>query len=494
MYTLLIAEDEQLERDALEFIINKGNRGVRCIKAKNGREAVELARKHTPDIAFLDIQMPGMSGLEAAKFIKEICPSCQLAFLTAWGDFGFAQEAIRLGASDYLVKPCSDSDIYTILDKCIANLQKQKVPEAEFKRVLNLFTREFFASLKFGNLSDDAIHSYLKLQGIENEQGFAMIISNKDAGELSASFSTDSELMHMPVCYFVAPDRITILVFTNRQQQVVDRMVQGRVPFIESCPSVGIGMFFDSISGIQQSIHTASIAFTTALHNGLHIERFSGVDNVEPISDIRVAVGVLSKGMRDAALEGKLEESRQFGHELVDTVISHYEDIHSAEDAVYEQLLVFSYDIRNVVPYIYRDAPTRSTLMEMEIYLMDFLDEVCTAVNTDRQDKYARAFNHVDTYIKAHYAQPLSAEEMADFVNINRGYFSKLFKEYFSVPFVEYLTDIRMKKAAALLMEGKSVRETASLTGFSDNNYFSRVFRQRFGCSPKYYKSGQSRQ
>ena len=119
MYTLLIADDEGLEREALRYIIQRGNERIdRIIEAANGREAVESARSQEPDIAILDIKMPGTNGVEAARKIKEFLPSCRIIFLTAFDTFDYAREALRLGAEDFLVKPVED-------DRCAGNSERR---------------------------------------------------------------------------------------------------------------------------------------------------------------------------------------------------------------------------------------------------------------------------------------------------------------------------------------------------------------------------------
>lgn len=492
MYTLLIADDEQLERDAIELLVSRSGFPVRCIKAKNGREAVELARKDVPEIVFLDIQMPGMNGLEAGRQIRNILPGCQLAFLTAWGSFDFAQEAIRLGACDYLVKPSADAAVYALLDTCIRNLKQRQAPNEEFKKVLNLFTREFFAALKFGNLSEEAVRSYLKLQGIDLEQGVALVIGGMSESQLGDMFGKDSELSSLSICYFASLDRITVLAFTNRQQQLVERLARHLPVFDDTHKAVGVGMFFDTLEGIPRSIHTASVAYTSARHNGWGLLRFSDIGKTENMENVRVVQGRLVTMMHDAVLEGNLEKSRQLAHELVDAILTNYQDVRQGEQEFYELLLGFCYGIGSFIPHFYRDRPTHGNMTELETYLMDFLDAACDAILMDRRDKYARSFELVGKYLHSHYAETLSAEDVADFVRINRSYFSKLFKEYFGMSFVEYVTEIRMKKALVLLQEGGSVKDTASLTGFSDHNYFSRVFRQYYGMPPTSCKSGQS--
>jgi two-component system response regulator YesN len=122
MYTLLIADDEQLERDAIDLLVKKSSLALHTIKVRNGREAVETVQSTKVDIALLDIRMPGLSGIEAARRIAEIAPDCRVVFLTAWNTFDFAQEAIRLGAKDYLVKPASAGEVVALLTRLVSEL------------------------------------------------------------------------------------------------------------------------------------------------------------------------------------------------------------------------------------------------------------------------------------------------------------------------------------------------------------------------------------
>ena len=112
---ILIADDETLERKALEFHLKNLFPDVECHKVGNGREALEAAAAMDFDIALLDIQMPGMNGLDAAWKIKEAAPKTLIVFLTAWSRFDFAQQAVRLGAFDYLVKPADRETLKSLV-------------------------------------------------------------------------------------------------------------------------------------------------------------------------------------------------------------------------------------------------------------------------------------------------------------------------------------------------------------------------------------------
>ncbi len=101
MTTALIADDEPLLRERLAHLLRKQWPELELLAmARNGREAIELFDEHNPDVAFLDVQMPGLSGVEVARSIGN---RAQLVFVTAFEQY--AVEAFERGAVDYLVKP-----------------------------------------------------------------------------------------------------------------------------------------------------------------------------------------------------------------------------------------------------------------------------------------------------------------------------------------------------------------------------------------------------
>ena len=106
MYRLLIADDEALEREGLEWIITKMMPDTfEVIHADNGRTAIQKADEHRPHIVMMDVRMPGIQGLDALKEIKERHPLVKMVLVTAYEYFDYAQQALSLGVKEYLVKP-----------------------------------------------------------------------------------------------------------------------------------------------------------------------------------------------------------------------------------------------------------------------------------------------------------------------------------------------------------------------------------------------------
>lgn len=120
MYRVLMADDEPIERMVVCKIINHYFADqLQVVQAVNGREAVELFEKEQCHIALLDIEMPGVNGLQAAEYIRDRVPECSIIFLTAFDEFSYAKKAISVKALDYLLKPCSEEELVAALEEAI---------------------------------------------------------------------------------------------------------------------------------------------------------------------------------------------------------------------------------------------------------------------------------------------------------------------------------------------------------------------------------------
>lgn len=123
MRKVLVVDDEAMERAAVrELLEQRLDALVEVRTAADGMSAVEMAAIWQPDVVLLDIEMPGMDGVKAAGAILKAMPGCQIVFLTAYGLFEYAQEAIRLGVRDYILKPAEDEEVLNAVNKALARL------------------------------------------------------------------------------------------------------------------------------------------------------------------------------------------------------------------------------------------------------------------------------------------------------------------------------------------------------------------------------------
>lgn len=122
IWKILIAEDEAMERTILKEIIEENIADVSVRTAADGLNAVETATLWGANLALLDIEMPGLNGIKAAAQIRAALPKCQIIFLTAYGRFDYAQEALRLQVYDYLLKPAEDADVLAAVRQALAKI------------------------------------------------------------------------------------------------------------------------------------------------------------------------------------------------------------------------------------------------------------------------------------------------------------------------------------------------------------------------------------
>ena len=118
-----------------------------------------------------------------------------------------------------------------------------------------------------------------------------------------------------------------------------------------------------------------------------------------------------------------------------------------------------------------------------ELYAYLFRDKLADKKEGNR---YVR---RVEDYIRALYMQPLRVEDIARSLNLDRRYLSRLFKAQMGVSILEFLISVRMENAVRQLDAGASVKEAAQLSGYSDVSNFSKMFKKRYGKSPKDFYS-----
>jgi len=119
-YKLLVAEDVPAERDALCRILRKHLRDSAVIfEAADGSEALELYHREQPGIVILNIEMPGLTGLEVARQIRRQDKTCAIFFISDYDSFSYARQAISLRALDYILKPYDEAKLIHSLREAI---------------------------------------------------------------------------------------------------------------------------------------------------------------------------------------------------------------------------------------------------------------------------------------------------------------------------------------------------------------------------------------
>ena len=189
MYTVVVADDEEEIRRSLIRKVDWAQIGFQVVgEAENGVEAMDLVEKLEPDLLLTDVRMPFISGIELARRVREIRPTVQIAFLSGFDDFSYAQQAIQYNIISYLLKPISSAELtkelYLIKEKIDQKFEKfasrdqmqQKMEKWEFLMPLMLdgFQRsgsedaeKELIEEKMAQLGTDNLSAYLRKMAID---------------------------------------------------------------------------------------------------------------------------------------------------------------------------------------------------------------------------------------------------------------------------------------------------------------------------------------
>lgn len=141
MFRLLLVEDEYIEREAMKHIIGQRfNEKFEIKEATNGLDAIERARTFKPDIIFLDIKMPGCSGIEVARSIREFLPEANMVFITAYDYFDYAKEAISLRVDEFLLKPVDVDEVCRYVEKIVRKLKEEQLQHTYTEKIQHEFS------------------------------------------------------------------------------------------------------------------------------------------------------------------------------------------------------------------------------------------------------------------------------------------------------------------------------------------------------------------
>lgn len=132
MYRVVLIDDERMIVEGLRRVVNWADYGCEVVgTAEDAVSGAEVIRRVHPDVLFTDIRMPGQDGLTMLAGLRSEFPELQVTVLTGYRDFSYAQEAIRLGVTRFLLKPSKMSEIHEALAAMIDHLKKDGPPESE---------------------------------------------------------------------------------------------------------------------------------------------------------------------------------------------------------------------------------------------------------------------------------------------------------------------------------------------------------------------------
>lgn len=224
MYKLLIADDESLEREALRlFAAESGLELEPVIECGTGTDAVRLCLLERPDIVVLDINMPGLGGLEVLEKIRVADRRLKVIISSAFNYFEYAKKAMQLGAMDFLVKPVKQSVLTQALTRAVDELDAEQSADDKFSRMSEMFesigSRMAF-ELAAGIISGETAYC-LETSGIGTPPTGAAYYFKASgangiaASELARELKDLLSFLDVSVLWGIRDERILFLVFPN---------------------------------------------------------------------------------------------------------------------------------------------------------------------------------------------------------------------------------------------------------------------------------------
>lgn len=529
MYKIMLADDEGIVIDALSFIIEK-NFGDSCVieSAKTGRSVIELAEHYRPDIAFMDIQMPGINGIEAIREIKKTCHNTIFIILSAYDRFDYAKQALGMGVLDYINKPIEKNVIIDILRRAM-----KEVDATREKRSNDLLVREkletvvpiiesglIYSVLFQDNYAEDT-QRYRQLLGVNEEQGYMMVIKcgdDQENGHLTNTVGTSVRVQsnyqeireiikeffsgivgplmaNMIIVYVPVETQKSMEEYDNRIHVIENarKMVRKLQERIDARFRVGIG----SVMPLEKAGTSYSEAINSfRMSNGsvAHVKDLPigcGYEENYPVETEKKLFSFVEEGNLEAATA----EAASFFNWMLDSNSENMMDIKLkvmefvlwAEHIGYESGgMIYRFGARH--DYL-KNINAMNNYEEIRTWFITKIQDVCRNIVTKKEEQETNLIAIAKDYIDHNYQNEISLDETSRQINISPYYFSKLFKEEIGQSFIEYVTGIRMDKAKELLTRtDKSMKEICNAIGYADPNYFSRTFKKNVGVTPTEYK------
>ncbi len=495
MLKILIVDDEFLVRVGLESTIPWHEYGFHVVgSARNGREAIPLFEKYDPDVLLTDIRMPVMGGLELIEALKKVKPSLVAIIISHYDDFNYAQEALKLGANDYILKSdLSPDNLMKIINRHVCNgaLENNQPPIDETQIIYqDFFSENNYLSIqkKCADIIVDKsyvaliLKLYYKAQN-ENSQSnidmvraFQNISSNIPSGRLiyKLFFSANKEVLFVFASHDMKVDKLldfTKLIRTNLRQ------------YLNIGTSAGISSVFSSVHQINQAIEEAGQSLDLAFFEPAGIKMCSQIPEIQPdISYFSISTASLKHSISEGDNESissnieKILIQMENEKNLANTKRLYYELMDYAADIATEQ------NLGKTEEYEFDDFQGFESL---KTYIISLFSQLLKP----KTPTYSFIVSKCIKFIEENYSKNISLSDLAKYTRKSKSYLSTLFKLETSVNFSIFLINYRIEKAKQLLIESDCmVYEIADQVGFNNPYYFSKVFKETTGVSCKVFR------
>ena len=534
---VFLVEDEMVIRRGIKNSIDWEKEGyIFCGEASDGELAYPMIIKEKPDILITDIRMPFMDGLELCKLVKKELPNIKILILSGYDEFDYAKEAIRLGVTEYLLKPISSGKLLEALNGVSESIRREKEDKDLVRKYMEEMRentehekQKFFEQMIAGNLSmADALETGKKYEmnlsaGMYNLLLFRFTLGkeNRKSGELLGEAEYAIEKLTERLEYVFEFQRgvegWAFLLMADNEEQMSERVKELSKDLEEIMKNYstiayfgGIGQPVARLRELEESFREAERAlaarFTMELNRIISVEDIRMAQNVDTLDDIEItSFGEIEKTrtMLEKFLNNGAEDEID---EFVDVYINELPEENLKSVLMRQYIIMDAYivmmsfcekiegiegEMQAQSEELKNSMKTIQTLEEIKNYIRMLLKKIIGVRDTISGRRYSDIIEIAKDQIRKTYmSDEISLNTIAAEVGMSPSYFSSIFSKEMGKTYVEYLTEIRMDRAKELLMcSSMKTSEIGYEVGYKDPHYFSYIFKKTQNCTLKEFRA-----
>lgn len=531
LYRIMLVDDEEEVRKAMIRKMDWEQLGFTVAgDAENGEDALEKLEQLEPDVIMTDIRMPYMDGLTFIARVREQYPFIKILIFSGYDDFEYAKQAIKLNVTEYILKPVNGEELAEILKRVRISLDE----EIEQRRNINALQESYLGSLPILRelfLNDLVGHTAavsevtpkLREYGIDildarkwltaviylehmDQTEDRVLSKHQELIPISVRRLVEDHLkLYCRFAVFNSAEGITVIAAVDEGHtetgliNLLGDICKESRRLLEVVITIGVGSSCDTLQEISRSYQTAvdALGYREIVGGGRAIY----IGDVEPVNRGKLQL--------DAKGEGELTTAIKFGtRELIGEVLrsltARMDDakVHANQYQVYMLSIVnclirlmqqYDLNIGEMFDSEERYADMMKGICRKEVFAEELIPVACRvneALNRERDNTTRKVILEAKAYIQENYGDPeLSVDMLCRHLHMSPAYFSTVFKKETGQTYVNYLTEVRLQKAEELLAETDDrTYEIAQKVGYQEQNYFSYVFKKRYGVSPTKFR------
>jgi YesN/AraC family two-component response regulator len=490
-FTVVIAEDEKLILKNIADLIEDINLGFKVVAtAQDGAEALGLIESLRPSLLITDIRMPKISGLEILKTIREKQIPTQSLIVSSFDYFQYAQEALRYGAREYLLKPVTPRQMEQTLRDLLSVLGKREADKTfsldiALAGIPQKFPPEFSRWRLFlihcGNVL------FCREESIPFPDWASQILGAEtlpDCARCWLSADTGKHYRYLLVGY--APE-FDAEKYARELYETLTAASPGEPVLLwTAAPDSGLGIK-QIADKLYQKVRRQSV-FAASSYRNLGDSAQNG-SQAEQYNKYAVYAETIPQALKDrdiAGLKVILKAMIRYWKECAsptETMLNTGKYLYLNAGKILQAPLRLEWE---------RDLEKTFSLSETWDALYEGLLGLFTGLISDQTvlESAKDMMRLIDEYICGHYPEAITNQTLSRRFGFVPSYISKLFRDYKGLSPCEYLTKVRIDRAVKLLEDSKdsNVYDIAKIVGFHDPSYFTRLFKNQTGMLPTEYR------